>query len=110
MQEVVARTMERLASAGDLAAHSNFPNDCQWLMLAGDKGGSSSKLMLVFLNAKKQHSAHTGQLLALFQGCNDSRRAIDFVFWTVVKASRGPHSESAAAAVAMPCSSARPSE
>ena len=85
VQEVVARTMERLALSGDLAAHSNFPNDCLWLMLAGDKGGSSTKLMLVFVNAKKQHSVHTGQLLALFQGCNDSRRAIKIVFGPLYK-------------------------
>ena len=77
--------MAHLASSGDLATHSNFPNDCLWLMLAGDKGGSSTKLMLVFLNAKKQHSVHTGQMLALFQGCKDSCCAIEIVFGPLYK-------------------------
>ena len=80
VQEVVKTTMKRLAATGELTIHSNLPHNCLWLILAGDKGGSSTKLMLVFLNAKKQHSVNTGQLLGLFQGCKDSREAIEIVF------------------------------
>ena len=45
-------------------------------MLASDKDGTSSKLMLVFVNAEKEHSVNTGQLL----GSRDSREAIEIVF------------------------------
>ena len=55
VEEVVTTTIKRLAAAGKLTVHSNVPQKCMWLMLAGDKDSTSTKLMLVFLNAEKQH-------------------------------------------------------
>ena len=54
--------MKRLAAAEELSVHSNVLQNYMWLMLAGDKDVTytSPKLMLVFLNAEKEHSVNTG--------------------------------------------------
>lgn len=43
------------------------------LHVTGDKGGSSTKLLVQILNSTKQHSVKSSKLLAFFEGCPDDR-------------------------------------
>ena len=50
VREVIIRTLTSLHKTGGLATYSNFPADQLCLLVAGDKGGSSTKLVLVLLS------------------------------------------------------------
>ena len=85
VREVIVRTLTSLHKTGGLATHSNFPADQLRLLVAGDKGGSSTKLVLVFLNASQQHSVKTARLIAMFQGAKDTRAAVEAAFQPLLK-------------------------
>ena len=55
------------------------------VLLTGDKGGNSTKLLLQFLNCKEQHSIHTARLLATYEGNKDNYRCMQKVFGPVIK-------------------------
>ena len=56
-----------------------------WVLLTGDKGGKSTKLLLQFLNCKEQHSIHTACLLAIYEGDKDNYQCIQKVFGPVIE-------------------------
>ena len=55
---------------------SNIPRNLLWVLLTGDKGGKSTKLLLQFLNCQEQHSTHTARLLAIYEGDNDNYQCL----------------------------------
>ena len=52
------------------------PVDCLHVLVTGDKGGSSTKILLQFENCKRTHSVITSKLLGVFDGGRDSRKCI----------------------------------
>ena len=80
VQQVLERSMKTLHDNGLLRDHVVFPRDQLRILLTGDKGGTSTKLMMVFLNAAEPHSVKVARLLAMFSGVKDTREAIATVF------------------------------
>ena len=56
-----------------------------WVLLKGDKGGKSTKLLLQFLNCKEQYSIHTACLLAIYEGNKDNYQCTQKVFGPVIE-------------------------
>ena len=65
VSDVVKKSVSQLSESGYLAEKINIPKKLLWVVLTGDKGGKSTKLLLQFLNCKEQHSIHTARLLAV---------------------------------------------
>ena len=86
VRDVIVSSIKALHRNDQLHPYSNFPRQRLWLLLTGDKGGQSTKLVLAFLNAQKQHSVKTARLLAMFHGVKDDRNAVVTVFQPIYNA------------------------
>ena len=82
---VVKKSVTQLNESGFFDEKDNIPKNLLWVLLTGDKGGKSTKLLLQFLNCKEQHSIHTARLLAIYEGDNDNYQCIQKVFGPVVE-------------------------
>lgn len=85
MSDVVKKSVTQLNESGFFVEKSNIPNNLLWVLLTGDKGGKSTKLLLQFLNCKEQHSIHTARLLAIYEGDKDNYQCIKMVFGPVIE-------------------------
>lgn len=84
VSDVVQKSVTQLNESGMLVEKSNIPKNVLWVLLTGDKGGKSTKLLLQFLNCKEQHSVHTARLLAIYEGDKDNYECIEKVFGPVI--------------------------
>ena len=50
--DVIKKSVHQLNASGLLVKKSNVPDNVLWILLSGDKGGKSTKLLLQFLNCK----------------------------------------------------------
>ena len=62
ISDVITKTVAQLNESGLLVRKNNIPENVLLVLLSGDKGGKSTKLLLQFLNCKEQHSVHTARL------------------------------------------------
>ena len=85
VSDVVKKSVLQLSESGYLAEKSNIPKNLLWVLLTGDKGGKSTKLLLQFLNCKEQHSIHTARLLAIYEGDKDNYECMQKVFGPVIE-------------------------
>lgn len=85
LSDVVKKSFAQLNESGMLVEKSNIPKNVLWVLLTGDKGGKSTKLLLQFLNCKEEHSVHTARLLAIFEGDKDNYECIEKVFGPVIE-------------------------
>ena len=85
VSDVVKKSVNQLNVSGLLVEKSNIPKNLLWVLLTGDKGGKSTKLLLQFLNCKEQHSIHTARLLAIYEGDKDNYECIQKVFGPVIE-------------------------
>lgn len=85
VSDVVKKSVNQLNESGFFVEKSNIPKNLLWVLLTGDKGGKSTKLLLQFLNCKEQHSIHTARLLAIFEGDKDNYQCIQKVFGPVIE-------------------------
>ena len=76
--------MTQLNESGALDKKGNIPDNVLWVLLSGDKGGKSTKLLLQFLNCNDPHSVHTARLLEIFEGDKDNYECIEKVFGPVI--------------------------
>ena len=83
--DVVKKSINGLNESGFFVEKSNIPKNLLWVLLTGDKGGKSTKLLLQFLNCKEQHSIQTARLLAIFEGDKDNYQCIQKVFGPVIE-------------------------
>jgi len=83
--DVLTKSVAQLNESSLLKKKSNIPENVLWVLLSGDKGGKSTKLLLQFLNCKEQHSVHTARLLAIFEGDKDNYECIKEVFGPVIE-------------------------
>ena len=80
----LGRKCAQMNESGLLVKKNNIPENVLWVLLSGDKGGKSTKLLLQFLNCKEQHSVNTARLLAIFEGDKDNYEWIQKVFGPVI--------------------------
>ena len=80
VSDVVKKSVTQLNESGFFVEKSNMPTNLLWVLLTGDKGGKSTKLLSQFLNCKEQHSIHTARLLAIYEGDKDNYQCIQKVF------------------------------
>ena len=85
VSDVVKKSVNQLNVSGLFVEKSNIPNNLLWVLLTGDKGGKSTKLLLQFLNCKEQHSIHTARLLAIYEGDKDKYECIQKVYGPVIE-------------------------
>lgn len=85
VSDVVKKSVNELNESGFFVEKSNIPKNLLWVLLTGDKGGKSTKLLMQFLNCKEQHSIQTAQLLAIFEGDKDNYQCIQKVFGPVIE-------------------------
>ena len=83
--DVGKKSVTQLSESDFLAEKSNIPKNLFWVLLTGDKGGKSTKLLLQFLNCKEQHSIHTARLLAIYEGDKDNYQCMQKVFGPVIE-------------------------
>ena len=74
--EVIQKSVLALHRNKRLILIPNTPVDCLHVLVTGDKGGSSTKILLQFQNCEKTHSSKTSKLLGVFDGARDSRLCI----------------------------------
>ena len=86
VSDVVKKSVTQLNESGFFVEKSNIPRNLLWVLLTGDKGGKSTKLLLQFLNCKEQHSIRTARLLAIYEGDKDNYQCIQKVFGPVIEA------------------------
>ena len=84
ISDVLKRSVSQLNDSHFLVKKSNIPNNVLWVLLTGDKGGKSTKLLMQFLNCNEQHSVHTARLLAIFEGDKDNYECLERVFGPVI--------------------------
>ena len=85
VSDVVKKSVNELNESGFFVEKSNIPKNLLWVLLTGDKGGKSTKLLMQFLNCKEQHSIQTARLLAIFEGDKDNYQCILKVFGPVIE-------------------------
>ena len=74
--EVIQKSVLALHRSKQLIPIPNTPVDCLHVLVTGDKGGSSTKILLQFQNCEKTHSVKMSKLLGVFDGAKDSRECI----------------------------------
>ena len=65
--DVIKKSVHQLNASGLVVKKSNVPYNVLWILLSGDKGGKSTKLLLQFLNCNELHSVRSARLLAIFE-------------------------------------------
>ena len=85
VSDVVKKSVTQLNESGFFVEKSNIPKNLLWVLLTGDKGGKSTKLLLQFLNCNDQHSIHTARLLAIYDGDKNNYQCIQKVFDPVIE-------------------------
>ena len=85
VSDVVKKSVTQLNESGFFVEKTNIPKNLLWILLTGDKGGKSTKLLLQFLNCGEQHSTHTACLLAIYEGDKDNHQCIQKVFGPVIE-------------------------
>ena len=85
VSDVVKKSVTQLNQSGFFVEKSNIPKNLLWVLLTGDKGGKSTKLLLQFLNCEEQHSTHTARLLAIYEGDKDNYECLQKVFGPVIE-------------------------
>ena len=78
--EVIQKSVLALQGSKRLIPIPNTPVDCLHVLVTGDKGGSSTKILLQFQDCERMHSAKTSKLLGVFDGARDSRLCIANAF------------------------------
>ena len=84
--DVIKKSVHQLNASGLVVKKSNVPDNVLWILLSGDKGGKSTKLLLQFRNCNEQHSVRSARLLAIFEGDKDSYECMEKVFGPVITA------------------------
>ena len=82
--DVVRRVVTELSVSLELKDHQNLDPSVLSLLVTGDKGSASTKLLLQVMNSKVQHSIKNAKLLAIFEGSKDNRESIEAVFGPVI--------------------------
>ena len=85
VSDVVKKSVTQLNESGFFVEKSNIPRHLLWVLLTGDKGGKSTKLLLQFLNCEEQHSTRTARLLAIYEGDKDNYQCFQKVFGPVIE-------------------------
>ena len=84
--DVIKKSVHQLNVSGLLVKKSKVRDNVLWILLSGDKGGKSTKLLLQFLNCNEQHSVCSARLLAIFKGDKDSYQCMEKGFGPVITA------------------------
>ena len=69
------------------SAPQNIPDNMLYVMMAGDKRSSSTKILLQVLNVKSesQHSTPFTKLIRIFEGDKDSCESVDAIFGHLIR-------------------------
>ena len=84
---VITSMVQELIASKSLNTPQNIPNDTLYVLLADDKGGSSTKILLQLLNAdtEKQHSVRFAKLIGIFEGDKDNRECVEAIFGDLIR-------------------------
>ena len=82
---VVTQMLDGLTSSNLLCPIPNV-KDCElYLLLTGDKDGSTTKLMLQTLNSDRNHSVRAAKLIGIYEGEKENRERIEHLLGPVIK-------------------------
>ena len=82
---VLRKMIDELVSSKLFTSLPNIPNQELYLLLSGDKGGNSTKLMLQILNTKSSQSVRTAKLIGIFEGEKDNHECVEAIFGSVIE-------------------------
>ena len=82
--DLLKKPVETLNSQNILCFDQNNPKTLR-LLICGDKGGSSTKILCEFLNCKASHSVKTARLLGIFEGAKDNQENNETIFGPVLE-------------------------
>ena len=77
---VLQKMIDEIVSSKLFTSLPNIPNQELYLLLSGDKGGNSTKLMLQILNTKSSQSVRTAKLIRIFEGEKDNHECVEAIF------------------------------
>ena len=79
--------VNELLTCVSLSAPQNIPDNMLYVMMADDKGSSSTKILLQVLNVKSesQHSTHFTKLTGIFEGDKDSWECVEVIFAHLIR-------------------------
>ena len=85
VDDVMNMVIKELDEAKLLENLPGLPNNELYVLLTGDKGGSSTKVMLQILNTKSGHSVRSAKLIGLYEGEKDNRERIEAIFSNIIQ-------------------------
>ena len=84
LQDVMNKTLISLKDAGMLLPDTNDPS-CLRILMSGDKGSDSIKILSQILNIRHTQSIKATKLIGIFEGCKDNRANVEFIFGPIFK-------------------------
>ena len=84
---VIKQLVEELIQVDALETPDNIDSNTLYLLLPGDKGGSSTKLLLQVLNTADvhTHSNRYAKLIGIYEGDKENRECIEAVFGPLIQ-------------------------
>ena len=79
--------VNELLTCVSLSAPQNIPDNMLYVMMAGDKGSSSTKILLQVLSVKSEsrYSTHFTKLIGIFEGHEDSWECVEVIFGHLIR-------------------------
>ena len=59
--------------------------ECLRILICGDKGGPSTKILCEFFNCRASHSFKTAKFLGTFEGAKDDHENIELIFGPILE-------------------------
>ena len=84
VNNLINKTVQILNSQGMLHNEKNNP-DCLRILICGDKGGPSTKILCEFLNCRASHSFKTATLLGIYEGAKDDYVNVELIFGPILE-------------------------
>ena len=84
VDDVMNMVIKELDEAKLLENLPGLPNNELYVLLTGDKGGSSTKVMLQILNTKSGQSVRSAKLIGIYEGEKDNRECVEAIFSNII--------------------------
>ena len=87
VKEVIEQMVEELIESNSLKSPENINENTLYITLLGDKGGTSTKLLLQVLNTNDSlvHSNRAAKMIAIYEGDKESRECIEAIFSNLIR-------------------------
>ena len=86
VKEIIEQMVEELTESNSLKSSENKNENTFYISLLGDKGGTSTKLLLQVLNTNDSlvHSHCSAKMTAIYEGDKESRESIEAIFSNLI--------------------------